>query len=316
MDPFTPRLTQATLDLDRAINALERAIIDRNVLEKRIEQSWKKLSAVMKALDRKWDHARHASYRRLHAKHSALQRSLTTAQVVCTNRRQDFHDMRDAYDAARFALSASVVERTADMDHLHRSHGALNRAFGHMVNRARQGAEADVDTTGYEARPGAYGYIPFDVPRFLSMLVRLDQLLQDDPDYTAEEARYRPVSFLEVGCGPGRNLLIFKECKLIEWRALCGFDINPDQVEIGRRAFGLERELQVADAMTFDYGGFDVVFSYRPFSRVENQQALEAHMAASMRTGAYLLAPGADDLNLYRELTPIGTATDIWKKTG
>jgi len=302
--------------LDRSLDDLERAIIYRNLLEKQLESSWKKLSKILTALARRWDKAGHASYSRLLTKHTGLQKTLSKAQAACTVARQDFHDMRDEYDAARNMLSSRVSEISTDLDQLQRCHGALDRTLNHVVGRLKSNVVTDSGRPAFDVRDGAYDYIPYGVPGFLTLLVRLDQFLADDADYAAEGQSYRPVSFLEIGCGPGRNLMIARASNLIDFDRVAGFDINPVQVALGQQAFGLTDELQVADAMTFDYSAWDVVYTFRPFSDLRMQQDLEAHIAQSMRKSAYLLAPFSLHLSLYRDLTPMGVSTDIWKKTG
>jgi len=316
MDANSPNLIRASLQVDLALDDLEQAIVDRNVIELKLRRSFEKLAPVMKALDRRWDSADHAKYHRLFVKHIALQKMLTKVQNTCNQARQDFHDRRKTYDAARLAVMGRMIKSSEDMNHLQRCQGALNRTLVRFVDRLKSVAGGNNDKQTYSVRDGAYDYIPYDIPGFLSLLEKLDNLLAEDADYVTDEGRYRPVSFLEVGCGPGRNMLIARDCKLINLSSMTGFDINPDQLALGRQVFGLETELQVADAMSFDYSGFDVVFSFRPFQSIDKQRALEAHIARSMRKTAYLLAPFSHDLSLYHELTATGVSPDIWKKTG
>lgn len=310
------RLTRTSQQLDLTLDDLEQAIIDRNVIELKLRRSFDKLAPVMKSLDRQWNSMDQAKFHRLHAKHSALHKALTKAQHHCDQARQDFHETRSDYDTERLALLGRMLKSSADRHHLQRCQGALERTLDCFVDRLKTDADAKITSQNYAIRDGSYDYIPYDVPRFLSLLINLDTLLMEDPAYASDEERYRPVSFLEVGCGPGRNLLIAKDSKLINLRSLTGFDINPDQLAIGTQAFGLKDALLVADAMSFDYSAFDVVFSFRPFSDVSKQEALEAHIVGSMREGAYLLAPISHDLTLYSELIATEVASDIWRKTG
>lgn len=311
-----PRLTRATLRLDDTLNLLEQAIVARNAIEKRLALSWKQIAPVMQALDRHWERAGHAKFRKLQAKHTRLQNSLSQALITCSQAREEFHESRDAYEVVQTARSNRLINAQGQIDRMYRVQGALCRTLDHALERLKSNTGPDGDQHRYDVRDGAYDYIPLDVPGFLSLLVQLDRLLADDGDYAADGQRYRPVSFLEVGCGPGRNLLLAQESGLVSCRDFVGFDINPVQVALGKRAFGLDHELQVADAMTFDFGAYDVVFSFRPFSDNQMQSALEAHIARSMRPNAYLLAPLSQDLSQYRELTPAPGASDIWKKTG
>jgi methyltransferase family protein len=314
MHPFSPRLTRTTLRLEQALDELERTIVDRNGLEKRLELSWKQLSARMAALARRWDRADHVAYNRLYAKHVALQKSLSKAHRACIGARQNFHDKRAQYSAQHYGIMGQMQEYSNTLERMHRCQGGLSRSFGEIVERLKSQVQLEGGKPAFKVGDGAYGYIAYDVPKFLVLLARLDEMLADDADYAAPDRRYRPVSFLEIGCGPGRNLLLVRACGLIGFSRLAGFDINPNAVALGQQAFGLAGELQVADALSFDYGAWDVIYSFRPFSDIEMQQELEAHIARSMRKNAYLLAPLSEDLSLYRELAPIGMSTDIWKK--
>ena len=311
-----PRLTNAGIQLDRSLDALELAINVRTGIQQQIDRSWRRIDRMMKALSRRWDWAEHERFRKQYGKHAQLHKQLLKAQSACVDADAGFQDSRKAYDAARASIAGQVTGMAAELALLQRAQSGLNRTFTHVVGQVQAGAMPPDTAREYRVAEGAYGYIPMDVTDFLSLLARLDEVLVEDADYASPGERYRPVSLIEVGCGPGRNLVIARESKLVNWGEIAGFEIDPDQVELGRRAFGLTRELQVADAMRFDYGSYDVVYSFRPFSDLGLLSALEAHIAGSMRQNAYLLAPMSHDLGLYRELVPVCGVRDLWKKVG
>ncbi|MFT7593490.1 MAG: SAM-dependent methyltransferase [Paracoccaceae bacterium] len=146
-----------------------------------------------------------------------------------------------------------------------------------MLNRLKTNADEARRDQVFDVHDGDYDYIPIDAPRFLTLLIHLDQLLAGDADYDADGQQYRPVTFPEVGCGPGSNLLLARHSNLVPFSALTGFDINPAQVALGQQAFGLDQDLHVADVMNYDYSAFDVVFCLRPFSDDKMQRARGAY---------------------------------------
>ena len=220
--------------------------------------------------------------------------------------------MTDGFDAMHGYYSAMLPELQTYIDELDTKQQALIQTLLNLMERNAK--KVETTSPGFEVPEGSFDFIPIGIPDFLGLLIHLDKFLREDSDYACAEARYRSVSFLEVGCGPGRNVLLAKATELLLWKDVSGFDINRTQVEIGQVSMGLENDLFVADAMTFDYSPYDVIFSYRPFSDDDKQIALERYMVTSMRRGAYLLAPLAYDLSDFRELTLRGNGLDIWKK--
>lgn len=256
--------------------------------------------------------------RRLSGNSQSLQASVSTAQRNAERHRRALNTgvahLQKSVEGVEAQSSATALE----LDRMHRCCGALIRTVFAAMDRSvvlTGGKEGDPDDD-FELPDGSYSYIPLNIVRFLDLLTATGELLSLDQDFAKPGQLYRPVRFLEVGCGTGRNVMIAQASQLLHLEACAGFDINSDQVETGRRAFGLADELSVADALTFDYSGFDVVYSYRPFENGKLQRQLEQRFAETMDTGAYLLSPLGFDLNLCPELTYIGAQGQIWKKTG
>jgi SAM-dependent methyltransferase len=168
----------------------------------------------------------------------------------------------------------------------------------------------------YRPPEGSFDYISIPIPRLLAALHELDGVLAEDPDYAVRGARYRPVRFLEIGCGPGRNLFVIRQGSPLLWSDLAGIDIAAPLLEAGRAAFGFGQSLIEADARAFDYAPYDVVFSYRPFTDDATQEALEAHIERSMKVGAYLYAPLAINRAPSHRMLQVRDTGELWKKIG
>lgn len=254
---------------------------------------------------------------------AALQHKYRAQRSIMQRLRRDFEQTADRYgrvlDGFRTALARHrqhEAEHLADTRALRRCAGALHRTLDGIVRARLRAGAADLPETGFRMPAESHGYIPFPVQRFFEVLMRLDSLLTTDPDYQADDTRHRPVSFVEVGCGSGRNILLARYAGLVLLERSCGFELNADLVEMGRRGLDLGDDIFVADALEFDYRGFDVLFSYRPIQMPSLQAQLEQRMVTTMRPGAYLIAPMAEDLDRYPDLTCVSRNMDIWKKTG
>lgn len=167
---------------------------------------------------------------------------------------------------------------------------------------------------GVETRKGAYSYIPLDLDEFFDMMFLLETRLSEDPDYRHTDKPHRPVSFLEVGCGHGRNLHLLRATDRFCMEKIVGFDIVPEYVEAGRTFFELGDDIFKDDALTFDYGGFDVVYYYRPFSDEKLQRKFEKRVISTVKRGAYIVASLSDSLDRARELVQKDERGRIWKR--
>ena len=161
---------------------------------------------------------------------------------------------------------------------------------------------------------GAYNYIPIDLNQFFELMFDLERILTEDPDYAHTDKPHRPCTFLEVGCGIGRNLHVLRATDRFTLEKICGFDLVPNYIEAARRFFDLGEDAFVQDALTFDYGGFDIVYFYRPFSDDTLQKTFEDRLVTTMKRGAYIVASLDAELSNSRSLVAKGNSGLIWKR--
>ena len=244
------------------------------------------------------------------------------AQTLQTRLRGVMLETEVASREYNFALKeyASVnVSHAASVEQLRlneQSYLTKIRALGYCVD-ALTHIRATQDNPGTEDVPeGSYRYISVHLPVFLAQLMALDHMLRLDPLYADAALGYRPVHFLEVGCGTGRNVLIVRESRLVDCASVRGFDINATQIRQGQHTLGMTDALFVADAMTHDYSGVDVVFSYLPFQDKAMQQAHEDRVIDGLPPGGYFVAPDAPDLSRIAGVSPMRQEMDIWRKDG
>lgn len=164
------------------------------------------------------------------------------------------------------------------------------------------------------AGDGAYGYIPIDLNQFLDIMFRLKAILAEDPDYQHSEKPHRPCSFVEVGCGPGRNLHVLGATDCFTLEKISGFDIEPEFVEMGRRYFDLGEDIFVQDALTFDYGGYDIIYFYRPFHDDALQKKFERQVVKTAKSGAYILAQLDSAMDKSRSVVVKDSNLGIYKR--
>ncbi|MEX0283944.1 MAG: class I SAM-dependent methyltransferase [Paracoccaceae bacterium] len=250
-----------------------------------------------------------ASARSLQVKMGAIQRSM--------------HRLRRQFEASIAKFRVSFVHHDNQLADFQIGHGrmtrenaALDRVVRHLVRSISAKSVPADSEKNFEVPEDSHDYIAIGIPYFMEMQCRLDGILTLDPDYEHPTQRYRPISFLEVGSGSGRNMMLVHTSEILLCERVHGFDFNPDLIREGEQIFDLGGNLEVADAMSYDYGGFDILFSYRPFSNLKMQKQLEARMVETMSPSSYLVAPLFFDLSLYPTLTPVDSRGDIWKKIG
>lgn len=161
---------------------------------------------------------------------------------------------------------------------------------------------------------GRYAYIPIFMDSFVEMLVELDRVLADDPDFRHSNSRYRPFSVIEIGCGIGRNLNVLKHQELLPVAKAVGFDVVPDYIKVAQQLYGFGEEVFVGDCMEQDYSGFDVMFFYRPFSDDDMETAFEKYLLSSAKTGSIIVGASSVWLENSRETMPLGDSSQIYKK--
>lgn len=308
------RLHDALSELDIAVERLTRHQTKANAQAKQID-------TLAQALQRQWTAAAHGNLLAATARYGTASKAAQKAQTAVTRARRAYDKALQAYSDSFDRQAAHQADLRAALDRRHRQNAALVRTVQALFDNRWQAElrayEAEGDEAVFDLPKGSHDYIPIDIPRFLDLLTHLDRYLAADPVYAdGGTDRYRPVSFLEIGCGSGRNTILARACGLCRLDTATGFDINPVTVEIGRRTFGLGEDLQIGDALDHDYGAYDVIYSFRPFCDLDLQARLEERIAATMHPGAYLLAPLSLDLGLYPDLEPAGNAPDIWRKSG
>ena len=310
-----PIILRAALLLSDSLAELDATQSEQQRLRAKIDDVLKQINPLLIPLDpARIGPAERARIKSLRLRHTALQKSLERANQAETVARQRFVDRREEYAEAFDRHSIAQADLHATLRQSHRQSSAIERTVLELFETEWAATARDLPSATFEMPKGSYSYIPMAIPKYLSMLSELDMLLSADPAYAGDDTRYRPVSFLEVGCGPGRNVVIAQSCGLCRFSHVSGFDIDSDAIDIGLRAFGANPDLSVADAMTNDYSTYDVVFSFRPFSNAKKQEQLEARISETMRKDAYLLAPLSHDLGLYPSLIPVDRTHDIWKK--
>ena len=159
----------------------------------------------------------------------------------------------------------------------------------------------------------SHGYIPLDLGEFFASLFALERVLINDVDYRHAELRHRPCTFLEVGCGPGRITHLLGCTDRFNFEKIHGFDISEEMIKAGRERYGLGSDLFVADCLTFDYSGYDVVYFYRPLSDEDAETAFETRLIETLKPGALIMGAGQVSLDDNRKVVPKDEQHSIYK---
>ena len=160
----------------------------------------------------------------------------------------------------------------------------------------------------------AYEYIPIELDEFFDRLFTLERLLVDDPDYRHHDVPYRPCSFLEIGCGVGRNVALLSATSRFRFEKIAGFDVVEPYIAAARKYFDLGEQVFVQDCMTFDYGGYDILYFYRPFTDDDQQTAFEKYLVESCKVGSYIIGCLSISLEHSPRLIPKDEERSIWKR--
>lgn len=161
---------------------------------------------------------------------------------------------------------------------------------------------------------GGYSYIPIELGELFEVLFQLEKQLSVDPDYKHNDLPYRPCSFLEVGCGIGRNVYLLGATDRFCFEKVDGFDIVEEYIATGHKYFGLSESIFVDDCLTFDYGGYDIIYYYRPLQDDRMQRRFEDHLVKSCKVGAYIVGCFNIKLEKSRRLIRKDDAGRIWKR--
>lgn len=129
-------------------------------------------------------------------------------------------------------------------------------------------------------RDDAVPFLPFPIPQFISMLA--DAVMAAPTTWSEELGVSAPVTFLDVGCGPGTKVRLAEA--LFGMKGY-GIDIVPAFVA---EAQGVGVSAILYDAFYYaDYGKYDILWVNRPSTL---QDDLEKIICEGMRGDAVLMA--------------------------
>ncbi|MEX0351152.1 MAG: hypothetical protein AB3N15_17145 [Paracoccaceae bacterium] len=310
--PF--KLLHAALRVDEALDALNSAQEDLEKTRSKLQKQERQITdLITAALNQKGIQSnsllvstRH-KFRSLQNALTGFQRGFDMRLKTLRARLDSFEELLGKYTRAQAVLE---VERATQQQMT----AAFQKTLQGMIDSRIKAMPADDVQSDFVMPEESHGYIPHPLDGFVRQLICVDEMLTHDPDFFSDTGPYRPVSFLEIGCAIGRNLLVAKESGLLNGSAYKGFDLDVNLIRRGQQTLGLEDEIFVADALTFDYGPYDVIFSYRPIRVPEVQRQLEEQMVATLRPGAYVIAPLAEDLACYPDMACLNGPLAIWKK--
>lgn len=130
-------------------------------------------------------------------------------------------------------------------------------------------------------REDAVPFLPFPIPRFITMLA--DAVMAAPTRWSASAQEHGAVvpTFIDVGCGPGTKIRLAEQMFGLDGY---GIDIVPAFVAEAQSC-GVKAGL--IDAFEFNsYDAFDIVFANRPSTQ---QDELEKLICGAMRDGAVLM---------------------------
>lgn len=306
---------RASSRLHAALGALDSAMIELDEVQRKFDSVSGRIDTLLVNTAKSPTANLGASLRSLNARSEVLRKALDRARRNFASARKGYHQASQAYASKHEQHADALTVARMELADSERCKGALARSLAAWLD-PKDLASGTQDAQTLKGHEGSYGYLPINPARFFDLLIVLERVLALDPDYDDPVLRHRPVRFLDVGCGTGRNLTLARSGHVLKIEALAGFDIDADLIAEGKAAFDLDAELSVADAMTYDYAGHDVIYSFRPFHDLDMMQQYEAHLVASMRTSAYLIAVLPEDLVRFPELSCVSGAHGIWKKTG
>lgn len=314
MDAPTRTFLAAALALDKAASELEQEIQTSLAHQSKHNSATKRILDLIKTQEKLLPPNLKSTIASLNGKRAIHFRGIEKQSNRLSKAIARYQQMQSAFTCVADHFSDRVSQVSTSFRNRALRDNAQYRIIERLIKSAIE-KELHPDAVRFENPTGSHAYIPIDIPRFLDLLIELDALLSIDPDHAAPTDKYKPVRFLEVGCGQGRNIIVARNSNLVSVRDFSGFDINVPLVTAGQKGLGLDDTIFVDDALTHDYGDYDIVFSYRPFADDDLQRNLERRMAHTMKMGAYLLGPNAHDPGANPEFTQMNDAGEIWKKT-
>jgi hypothetical protein len=112
----------------------------------------------------------------------------------------------------------------------------------------------------------------------------------------------------------GRNVYLLQATTRFHFDKIVGFDVVEAYVAAGQKYFGLGPNLFVADCLSFDYGGYDIIYFYRPFVDDEKQKLFETRLIETSKVGAYIIGSVSEFLDESRRLIRKDDGRKIWKR--
>ncbi len=183
-----------------------------------------------------------------------------------------------------------------------------NEIFFNVINRfvgfySRDAARETRNDTGCE-----YPFVAMDTRQIFAQLTFVSAFLGLD----REAPLAQPPRLLDVGCGIGNVLLVAEQF---------GFDvygIEKDEYpfQVAAKLIGEERIAQ-ADIWAYqDYGKYEVVYYYRPFSGRDQQLRFEKLIEDTMKTGGILIAnhKNSEAIGQDSRFEKLSPTLPIWRK--
>jgi len=176
----------------------------------------------------------------------------------------------------------------------------INRFVGSYSRDAARNTRNDTDCE--------YPFVAMDTRQIFAQLDFVSVFL----GLARKEPPAPPLRFLDVGCGIGNVLLIAEQF---------GFDvygIEKDEYpfRVAMRLIGEERIAQT-DIWTYDeYGKYEVIYYYRPFSGREQQLCFERLIEDTMQTGGILIAnhKNSEAIGQDSRFEKLHPSLPIWRK--
>lgn len=312
MDDYTLTLQAAAAKLQDSADALDQAYELMHSFQSKHDAAIKKITDLMKQREKSWDAKASAALASYSAKQALNHRALLKQQNYVERARRTYETHRKSFDRLNDLYRDQLTQNRHLSQRQDRRERALIRTFERMIQKLY--VQSDAPAGDFTLPTESHSYVALDADRFLNMLIDLDGFLTADPEYAVAAGRYRPVSFLEVGCGQGRNMVLAMNARILMIEDIYGFDIDTEMVVGGRQGLGFGDNMYVADAMEVDYGSHDVVYAFRPFMDLEMQARFEERVSSTLRVGAYYLGNFSYDMARYPEMQRMGPEIEIWKK--
>jgi len=176
----------------------------------------------------------------------------------------------------------------------------------------RKARERSAKTTTRES--GRYPCIPYSRTVFVQLLLNVKRLIGADMQrpsrcaHCGSELTHKP-AFVDVGCGVADKVALANHIGFEGH----GIEVDSELVQVALRNYDCQLvdahrctpapparawtdgvlTIYEADALLFDYSGFDVIFFYRPLLNERLQKQLERRIWRQARPGAFVICCNA-----------------------